>query len=309
MASSSSDSLLQGLSNNLADAVERAGKSVVAVHARQHVPASGVVWQSGVVVTADHIVEREDNIKITLPNGQATTATLAGRDPGTDLAVLKVEGADLPAAEIGDSAGLKVGNIALAVARPGEAGLSASWGAISSIGGTWRTWSGGQIDRLIRPDLTMYPGFSGGPLIDGAGKVMGINTSGLSRAMTLTVPAETVDRVTKQLLSSGRVARGYLGLGMQPVQLPDNLRNTLGLEQGRGLIVVSVEQGGPAEKAGVLVGDILISLQSQRVTDTGDVQAALGPDSVGSTANARVIRGGTPQDVAITVAERPPRGA
>jgi S1-C subfamily serine protease len=218
-----------------------------------------------------------------------------------------VEGLDLPTAEIGDSADLKVGNIVLAVARPGEAGLSASWGAISAVGKSFRTWSGGQIDRLIRPDLIMYPGFSGGPLVDGRGRVVGVNTSGLSRSMTLTIPTETVNRVTQQLLSSGRVARGYLGLGLQQVRLPDNLVTTLGLSENRGLIVISVESGGPAESAGILVGDILIALDGRPVADTGDVQAILDPERVGQPVGARVIRGGAAQELSVTVGERPRR--
>jgi S1-C subfamily serine protease len=153
----------------------------------------------------------------------------------------------------------------------------------------------------------MYPGFSGGPLVDGRGRVVGVNTSGLSRSMTLTIPTETVNRVTQQLLSSGRVARGYLGLGLQQVRLPDNLVTTLGLSENRGLIVISVESGGPAESAGILVGDILIALDGRPVADTGDVQAILDPERVGQPVGARVIRGGAAQELSVTVGERPRR--
>src|SRR5438309_147972 len=169
--SSEQTNLLVDLSNTLADAVERVGKSVVAVKARSRVPSSGVYWQQGIIVTADHTVERDDNITVTLPDGNDVQASLAARDSGTDLAVLKVDGAGLSGATLGDANELRVGHLVLAVARPGDTGLSATMGPVSVVGGPWRTWSGGQIDRLVRPDLTLYPGFSGGPLIDTQGRV------------------------------------------------------------------------------------------------------------------------------------------
>ncbi|GAC1327321.1 MAG: trypsin-like peptidase domain-containing protein [Chloroflexota bacterium] len=309
VASSESTSALLGLSNNLADAVERAGLSVVAVNGRQQLASSGVHWRPGVIVTADHTIDREEGITVTLPNGQTVPVTLAGRDAGTDLAILKVEGGDVPTAEIADSETLRIGHIVVAVARPGETGLSASLGTISALSGSWRTWAGGQVDQLIRPDLTLYPGFSGGPLVDAAGRVVGINTSGLSRRLTLALPTSTVNRVAEQLLTRGRIARGYLGIGMQPVRLPDSLRSSLSLEQQDALIVVSVETGGPAEKAGVLIGDILIALDGKPVADTHDVQSLLDPDRVGKPLAATVARGGTRTDVTLTVGERPRTGA
>jgi S1-C subfamily serine protease len=307
--SNEAGSSLLGLSNSLADAVERAGRSLVAVNARNHVPSTGIHWRQGAIVTADHTIDREEGITLTLPDGQTVPANLAGRDAGTDLAVLKLDRADLPTAEIADGDGLKVGHIVLAVARPGQAGLSASMGAISAVSGPWRTWSGGQIDQLVRPDLTLYPGFSGGPLVDAQGRVAGVNTSGLSRSMTLTIPASTVNRVVEQLLTRGRIARGYLGLGMQQVRLPDNLKNSLNLSSNAGLIVVSVEQGGPAEQAGVLVGDVVIALAEKPVATTDDVQGILGPDWVGKSIPVRVVRGGSPTELQLTVGERPSRGA
>jgi S1-C subfamily serine protease len=307
-SSAETDSPLLRLSNSLADAVEEVGRSTVSVNARGRLASSGVQWRSGVIVTADHTVERDEGITITLPNGTDLPAKLAGRDPGTDLAVLKIEGADLPVAEIADAASLRVGHVVVAVARPGEAGLSASWGAISTIGGPFRTWSGGNVDQLVRPDLTLYPGFSGGPLVDAQGQVVGINTSGLSRSMTLAIPVATVNRVVEQLLTKGRIARGYLGLGMQPVRLPDKVKNDHNLPGNGGLIVVSVEASGPAEKAGVLMGDVIISLDGKPVTDTHDVQSVLDPDRVGKTIPVRILRGGTPADLSLTVGERPARG-
>jgi S1-C subfamily serine protease len=308
-STSDETSVLVDLSNSLADAVERVGRSVVTVKARGRVSSSGIYWQQGIIVTADHTVEREDNISIMLPDGNNLGATLAGRDSGTDLAVLKVEGADLPTVSVGDANELRVGNLVVAVARPGETGLSATLGPISVVGGPWRTWSGGQIDRLVRPDLTLYPGFSGGPLIDTRGQVVGINTSGLSRGMGLAVPAATVKRVTEQLLTRGHIARGYVGLGMQPVRLNDALKANVSISRDSGLIVVSVEPSGPAEQAGVLVGDIIIDMGGTSVADTRDVQSVLDPDRVGKPLSVKLIRGGQLQQLDLTVGERPARGA
>jgi S1-C subfamily serine protease len=282
---------------------------VVAINGRHHTPSSGIHWKQGAVVTAGHTIEREGAISITLPDGSTVQATPAGSDSSTDLAVLRLENASLPVADIGDSSTLKVGHLALAVARPGEIGLSATLGAISALGGAWRTWSGGQIDSFIRPDLTLYPGFSGGPLVSGEGKVVGLNTSGLSRSMPLAIPTNTVNRVIDQLLSKGRVARGYLGVGLQPVRLPDSLVKSAGLSGDVGLIVVSVESGSPAEKAALYVGDVLVSLDGKRVEDPRDVQSALGPDSVGKAVSAQILRGGKLEQVSLTIAERPQKGA
>jgi S1-C subfamily serine protease len=305
--SSETQSVLLSLSNNLADAVERAGQSTVAVHARQRQPASGIHWRSGVIVATDHTIERDDDITITLADGKSVPATLAGRDPSTDLAILKVDGASLPVAALGDAAALRVGHMALAVGRFGEGGLGTSLGVVSALSGAWNTWRGGQVDQFIRADVTLYPGFSGGPLVNAAGEIVGINTSGLSRNMGLTIPAATVNRVVDQLLSTGRIARGYLGLGLQPVRLPDTLKQAVGTTSDTGVIIISIEGGGPAEQAGLFIGDILVTLDGTPVTDTDAVQGLLGPERIGSALTAKVARGGQPVDVTITVGERPQR--
>ncbi len=265
-----------------------------------------MIWRQGVIVTADHTIDRADGITVQVPDGRSIPATIAGRDPSTDLAVLRIEETGLDATQVNRTAP-GVGHLVLAVGRPGTAGLSASLGMVSAVGGPWQTWFGGEVDMFIRPDLTLYPGFSGGPLIDGAAQVVGINTSGLSRSMVVTIPASTVDRVVDALLTSGRIARGYIGLGMQPVQLSEALRTALQVEQQTGLIVISVASEGPGEGAGVLVGDILISLGERPLADTNDVQRLLGPSSVGRNLPARFVRGGQPIEVTLTVAERPRR--
>ena len=299
---------LLALSNGLAGAVERTGGSLVAINARERIPSSGVLWRDGVVVTADHTVKRDEEITVTLPDGSTAPATLAGRDPGTDVAVLRLESAGLKAAEVGDTASLKVGHLVLAVGRVGERGPSASLGVVSAVGGAWRTWRGGQLEQFVRLDLAIYDGFSGGALVDLEGRVVGLNTSGLSRGGALTIPTATVNRVADELLARGHVSRAYIGVGMQPVLLPEALKTRLNLPNQSGVIVLAVEPDGPADRAGLLVGDVFVALGDTAVNDTDDVQSALSGQPVGRPLAASVIRGGEPAQLTITVGERPRKG-
>ena len=295
------------LSDALAAAVETAGHQVVSVSARKRGPASGVIWRTGTVVTADHVIDREEDIKVQSQDGATVSATLVGRDPTTDLAVLSAPSlaADEGIASAGYTA--KVGQLVVAVARPGETGLSASFGALSAVGPEWRTWGGGRVDQLLRPDLTFYPGFSGGAIVDMRGQIFGLATSGLSRHMNLAIPVSTVNRVLEQLLESGRIARGYLGVRLQTVAVSDSLRGQLKLDNGKGLLVVGLESEGPAEKAGILVGDILIAIENKLVWESDAVQAILDGESIGKSVNLRLIRGGQELHVPATVGERPAR--
>jgi S1-C subfamily serine protease len=299
------ESPLVHLSNDLAAAVERGGASTVAVHARHRVGSSGVLWRPGIVVTADHAVRRDDDISVSLPNGDTAAARLQGRDPDTDLAVLAVETAAVSQPEFADAGALKTGNLVVAVARDGEDGVRAASGVISAVSGPWRTWRGGRIDQFISLDLSLYPGFSGGPLVDVLGRVLGINTSALSRRYDLAIPNSTVDRVLDQILSGRRPGRGYLGVGMQPVRLSESLRRVAKLDAVGGAIVVAVEPDGPAEKAGLFIGDIIIGIDGSAVEDTDDVLAQLGSDRVGVTVRLRVVRGGQVVEPSVTIGERP----
>jgi len=298
------DTLLS-LSNDLAGAVERTAPAIVTVNARRRLPSTGIHWRPGVIVTADHTVRAEEDITVTTPDGRALPAVLAGRDPGTDLAVLTVKDAGSATAALGDDAGLKVGHLVLALGY----GPRVSWGVIGALGPRWRSWRGGEIERLVRLDLTLYPGFSGGPLVDAGGRVVGLNTSGLARDARLTVPATTVTRVADELLRTGHVSRGYLGLGMQPVRLPEPLRGQLGLTRDTGLIVVTVEPDGPAARAGVLLGDVLVALDGAPVSDLDDVQAQLGSDRIGVAVPAVLVRAGARTELSITVGTQPRRRA
>jgi serine protease DegQ len=294
--------VLAALSDELASAVERAGSSIVRVDGRRRQPASGVVWAAdGVVLTADHVLEREEDLGVGLPDGTTAAARIIGRDPGTDLALLKAEGSGLTAIEQGPAP--KVGHLGLIVARPGGT-LETSIGVVSALGGPARTWRGGQLEGFIRTDAQFYPGFSGGPLVDTAGRMVGLATSHFSRGAGLAIPLETVRRVTTALLSHGRVRRGFLGLTSQPVALPEALRTKHGLSQESGLLVVGVESGGPAEQGGVMMGDVLVTLGGQAVKDTDDLRNLLGPERVGQATPTRVLRGGEPRDLTVTIGER-----
>ena len=297
-------SVLVGLSNDLAGAVARAGQYVVRVNGRRRQAASGILWsQDGVVVTADHVLETDEGITVGLPDGKTVPAQLAGRDPGTDLAILRIQVSGMAAAELADPAGVKVGNLVLAVGRPGEGDPMASIGIISAITGPWRTWRGGMLEKLIQTDVTLYPGFSGGALVDANGRVAGLNTSLLARGISAALPVDTLRRVAQAILTQGRVKRGYLGVSTQAVAIPASLQG-LGLTQKSGLLVVSVEPGGPAENGGVMLGDLLVGLAGQQVEDTDELQALLGGDRVGQTTPVRVIRGGQVTDLSVTIGER-----
>jgi serine protease DegQ len=296
--------VLESLSNDLAGAVDRAGQSVVAIHARRRIPASGIHWRPGVIVAAHHTIQREEEITVSLADGTTVAATLAGRDPTTDLAVLRVAEAKVPVASLADDSALRVGTLVLAIGRPGPA-VTASLGVISAVGGEWRTWHGGRIDRLVRLDVSIYDGFSGGPLVDAAGHVLGVNTSGLSRGAALTIPVSTINRVVDQLLQSGRIARGYLGLGLQAVRLPAALVERLTLPNDVGLMVVSADPGGPGDRAGVIIGDVLVAVDTTPVGDPAELLAFLGGDRVGKPLATHIVRAGEPKDVTITVGERP----
>lgn len=306
-SSSNKEGALLALSNDLAAAVEEAGRAVVAIHARPRRPSSGILWRRGVVVAADHTIERDEEITITLPAGRSVPASLAGRDASTDLAVLRLDDAGEKVAELRDAATLKVGHLVLAVGRSGGNSLGASLGVISALGGAWRTWRGGQIDQFVRLDLAIYPGFSGSALVNSEGRIVGLNTSGLARGLAIGVPAATVNRVVTELLEKGHVARGYLGVGMQPVLLPAALQRKLNLPGNTGMIVVSLEPEGPAAQAGVLLGDILVALDASWISSTDDVQAKLGRERIGQSLSATLIRGGAAEQLSITVGERPRR--
>jgi S1-C subfamily serine protease len=294
---------VQQFSDALASAVEAAGASVVRIEGRHRGPASsGIVWSAdGAIVTADHKIEREEGIEVGLPDGKKVPARLVGRDPGTDLAVLRAEASELtPATWIGTE-GLKVGHLVLALSRPGET-VRASLGVVAALGSEWRTRGGGRIDRYLATDVAHQRGFTGGLLIDVSGRGIGLNDAGLQRGQGVALPAATLQRVVEELLAHGGVRRGYLGIGAQPVHLPRPVAEQVGGPVG--LIVVAVQPEGPAEQAGVLLGDILLSLDGHLVGDMGALQELLGEDRAGREAVLRFLRAGEVKEVRVTLGAR-----
>ncbi len=295
---------LLSLSDQLASVVERAGQSVVAIHARPRFDSSGVHWKPGIVVTAEHTIRRDEDIRITTANGGTHTAELAGRDPGTDLAVLRVKDLDVPVASRAEATTVRPGNVILAVGRMQDS-ASAAFGVLSSISGASQTWRGGRLDQVVRLDLALHPGASGGAVVDAGGNLIGIATSALSRVSVFAIPLTTVTRVVEKLLAHGRVPRGYLGVGLQPVAIPDHLKAKLNLSSSSGLIAISVDPEAPAGRAGMVIGDILLELSSRAISDPEDVQDALDSDSIGKIVKARILRGGAVTELDVTVGERP----
>jgi len=302
-------SVLSQFSDQLAHVVDKAGRSIVTVAARPRQPASGILWraeQETIILTADHVIEREEDITITLPDKREVKAQLIGRDPSTDLAALRLKDVDLGTENVAaeTSEGLRVGHLVLAIGRPSSDGPRVSFGAVSSIDGPRRSWQGNEIEGVIYADVTLYPGFSGGPLVDLAGQVVGLNSSQLTRQNSSAIPVVTLRRVANTLLTHGRVRRGYLGIGTQQVPFPAALAQKAGVTQQTALLIVTVEPGSPAEQAELLVGDLLFALGDQPTTDGGTLRGQLGPDRLGQAITAKILRGGEPREISITIAER-----
>lgn len=295
---------LQSLSRDLASVVEGTGAAVVAINAQRDLSSSGICWRDDVIVTAAHTLRQTENISVILSSGETVAGTLAGTDPSTDLAILKINNTKLTAPLFGDTSQLKVGHVVLAVGRGARRGLNATLGIVGVLSGAWRTWRGGLIDQFIGLDLVLHSGAVGGPLVDAHGHVLGINNSGLSRGVELTIPVSTVDRVVQQLLEKGHIGRGYLGLGMYAIPLPLELTSALNQSIDSGLIVVSVEPQGPGSNAGVLLGDIIVAVDGKAVGNVRHLQAFLEPESVGKSVSVSLIRSGKPLVVNVTIGER-----
>jgi S1-C subfamily serine protease len=289
------------LSELLASAVETAGRSVVQVSARRGIGSSGIVWSSdGVLVAAHHNVQREEDISVGLPDGSTLPARLVGRDPGTDLAVLRVEASGLATPEWSDLADARVGHLVLGLLRPGSS-VRATLGILSALGEPWRGPGGGRIDRFIQTDLAILKGFSGSLVVDVRGRALGLGTAGLLRGHALAVPRETLARVVEAVLAHGRVPRGYLGVGLVPVMLPPALAEGTG--QPVGLMVVSVQPGSAAEQGGVLLGDILVAFDGQPLGDLGQLHALMS-EKVEAASTLRVSRAGELRDLDVVLTGR-----
>ncbi len=329
--------MLQQLSAGMADLVEARAESVLRVDARRRLPASGTAWSENLIVCAHHAVEFEDDISIGTAEGERLRAALIGRDPRIDLALLRVD-APLKPAEWAPHAELRTGNLVIALGRPRQ-DIRASLGIIAGLAGStdakrqirrmkaqfwgnmkggkkgwkgrkWRkrlAWEGGGwalalSGGLIHTDLTMYPGFSGGPLLGVDGKVYGMNTSGFPGGVSAAIPLASISESVAALLSKGKIQTGYLGIGAQTAQLPDEVAEAL--DQDGGLLIVSIEAGSPAAKAGLLVGDILTALDGEPVEHIDELQMMLTRLAVGADASTQFVRGGELREGVVVIGEK-----
>jgi S1-C subfamily serine protease len=292
-------SSLTDLSNDIVAIVEGVGPSIVRVDARRGRPATGIVLEANLVLTADHVIEQEDAIQVQAGTS-ALKATVAGRDPETDLALLRTEKLAAPPIARGASSPVRIGELVLAVGRAGE--LQVTLGVVSGLSGGFRSWRAGETERLIQTTADLLPGFSGGPLLGSDGRLVGINSWNFSRGITRALPLETAQRIAESLKSHGRIRRAYLGLGAQPVRLADAAAAQAG--QPTALLVITVEAGGPAQQAGLMQGDTVVAVDGTPVHQLDDLFNALRAMEVGSSHRLRVIRAGETRELSVTAGER-----
>jgi S1-C subfamily serine protease len=296
---------LMELSEAMAAAVAKAAAATVLVDGRERMPASGISLRTDMLLTANHVVERDEEIRVVLPDGSEYEAQIAGRDHGTDIAVLRLPEAALVTVDQAAQPA-QVGQIALALGRPTKEGIQASLGIVSAVAGPAHTGHGRLLENHIRTDAIPYPGFSGGPLINAAGEILGMNTSGLARGASLAIPVDIAWQVAEALAEHGSIRRGYLGIRSQLVELSGAMQNALGRKQGTGLLVMGVEPDSPAEQGGLQVGDIVVGLHGEPVAEHDQLVARLVGDLVGQAAVVQVLRGGQPADVTVVIGEMQP---
>ena len=289
---------LTDLSNQLADAVASAARSVVQVHGRRQ-PASGVVHGTDIIVTTTRAIGREDGLAVRTPDGRDVQAELIGWDPATHLVALRATGLDLPPIPVG--AAPRVGHIAVAIGRSWSNALTASSGIVSVIGGPLPTGRGRAIEEIIRTIAPMHRGFAGGAFINTDGELLGITTAAEIRGLGVVIPAGIVSKTVESLITHGRAKRRYLGVAGQGVQLAAGQRPGDG--QSTGVLVVRVMEGSPAERAGLLVGDVLIAIDGQPLDSPDRLLDALAAGA-GPSSTVRVLRGAAVSDVIVEIGER-----
>ncbi len=294
---------LKNLSEGLAEAVRKGAASTVLVEARESYGASGYAYRPDRVLTSNHVVEREGPITVRMPDGDAVEAALAGRDPASDLAVLRLQ---RPAASPGEQAQLEpqVGQLVLALARPTEEGIQATLGVVSIVGGRYQVWPGSFVEQVMRTDAAAFPGFAGGPLVDPDGRFVGLNTFGLRFGSSLVISAPRALAIAEQLDRQGNLPRGYLGIRSQESELPRGI--SLGRKQETGLMVIGVEKGSPAEQGGLLVGDIVVAVAQSPCAEARELVQALA-DKAGQTVTLEVVRGAQPLRLEVKPGQLAPR--
>jgi S1-C subfamily serine protease len=295
---------LVNLSNELAEAAERAAASIVAVHGRRGIGSSGIAWRDNLIVTSSEGIRVEEGIKLLLPDGRAATARLRGRDSGTDLAVLETDAGGLRPLESAGDPALKVGQLALAVGRTSNTGAIASFGIVSGVSGEWKSWRGGKLNPFVRLDISVYPTLSGGAAVDAGGNLIGLVSTGLSRSSVFAVTASTIDRIAGKLIQQGYVSHGFLGVALQPVALPPEMKEKL--KQDTGIMLLGIEPEGPAAVSGLLLGDVLVAAGGHSLAGP-EALAELLERTPGQTVKFQVLRAGVIQDLDIRIGERPSR--
>ena len=289
------------LSERLAALAKDGARSVVRVDARR-APSSGVVWSAdGVLLTAHHNLENEEGIEVGLPDGRTVPAEIVGRDPTTDVAALRIAEKDLAVPAWAEAGDLDTGHLLVGLTRPGRV-VRAGLGLLARAAEGWRTPAGGKLDRYLEADLPLHPGFSGGLVLDLAGRAVGLATAGLLRGAAMVVPLPTLRRVAGALLSHGRVRRGFLGIASFPIRLPGRVETQAG--QPGGLLVTNVEDDSPAARAGLLLGDVLLSLGGEPVAHLSDLLPLLEEDRIGAALPARVLRAGELKSLTVAIGAR-----
>lgn len=293
---------LVNFSQELADTVERAGQSVLSILEGGHAGVSSTVWRKGIAIAVAHTIHGLEEVTVVLPSGTEAKATVSARDSGTDIALLQLV-PDVAPSTLADDSTIRAGEIVLSVGRRGTEGLAAAYGVVSAIGGPWQTSTGARVDRWLRLDLNPFPGFSGGPLVNAAGHVIGMATSGPGRSAAI-VPNSTVNRVVDQLIKHGHTVRGYIGVGLQPVVFPEDAWQALGVNGGRGLLITAIASGSAAEEAKLTLGDVIVAIDGKALRSGGGLQWLLDAEKVGKSILIGVVRGGQLLNIPVTVRER-----
>jgi S1-C subfamily serine protease len=299
---------LVNLSNELASAVERVAAGLVAVHARPRIGCSGIVWRQNLILTSSQGVRSEDGIRVLLPEGRVIEARLRGRDNGTDLALLEADTGSTKPLELISDAALKVGQLVLAVGRTADTGPIASFGIVSGVSGEWKSWRSGRLNPFVRLDVSVYTTSSGGAAVDANGNVIGLVSTGLSRSSVLAVTRTTIDRVARKLHETGYVSRGFLGITIQPVALPRDLKEKLQIDQETGIMLLGLDTEGPGAAGGLIMGDVLLTAAGEALRDPETLAEVLDGTKAGDTLNIRVLRAGAVHELQVRVGERPRRG-
>jgi serine protease Do len=298
-------SILQQLSGALADSTRQAAQFVVGVGGGTRFGASGVLWQPGVCVTTVSTIRRDDKLRVTLPCGETVSAALAGHDSGTDLALLTFDAQQATAGALPPppSSAPRPGELALAVGRASNTGVNTVLGLVSAVGPAWQTWQGGQIDAYLRLDMPLHPGGSGAAVIDARGELIGIASGALSRIAPLAIPYATISRIAAQLTAQGRIRKAWLGIAVHPVPLPATLAEAA-QAQTHCLVVLAAEPETPAGRGGILVGDLLLSLDDAPLTDPLDLRHKLAARVPGDSVRVVLLRGGERVELNVALAER-----